>query len=218
MRTHQLTRPVVASCRRGAERRSWLAAVALAITVLGASACGGEDEPAVSAPPRAAPAAESPAAPVAPSPAATVPVTDPALLARTNPANGMVDYRWTGPVPTLFNEAPMLKALVELGELPQVKERLPKDPIVIPPNEAIGKYGGTWRRVYLWDGDHAAVVTGGLQRRNGDGQSLVNEMASSWEITSGGRAVTIRLHAGINRNSPYHPAGVPNRMLLVDGW
>jgi len=21
-----------------------------------------------------------------------------------------------------------------------------------------------------------------------------------------------------NRNSPYHPAGVPNRMLLVDGW
>ena len=22
----------------------------------------------------------------------------------------------------------------------------------------------------------------------------------------------------INRNSPYHPAGVPNRMLLVDGW
>ena len=112
-----------------------------------------------------------------------MPVTDPALLARTD-ANGMVDYRWTGPVPTRFTEAPMLTALVATGELPQVKERLPDDPIVIPPSQAIGRYGGTWRRVYLWDGDHAAVVTGGLQRRNGDGQSLVNEMASSWKISA----------------------------------
>ena len=126
-----------------------------------------------------------------------VTVTDPALLARTSPTNGMVDYRWTGPAPTQFNEAPMLAALVASGELPPVKERLPDEPIVIPPNEAIGRYGGTWRRVYLWDGDHAAVMTGGLQRRNGDGQSLVNEMARSWEITDGGREVTIGLHSGI---------------------
>ena len=78
-----------------------------------------------------------------------------------------------------------------------MKERLPDEPIVIPPSEAIGRYGGTWRRVYLWDADHAAVMTGGLRRRNGDGQSLVNEMARSWEITDGGREVTIGLHSGI---------------------
>lgn len=44
-----------------------------------------------------------------------------------------------------YNEAPMLAALVEAGELPPVDERLPVNPLVVEPVEEIGQYGGTWR-------------------------------------------------------------------------
>ncbi len=45
-----------------------------------------------------------------------------------------------------FNEAPMLKEMVEMGLLPPVEERLPKEPFVAEPLEGkIGQYGGTVR-------------------------------------------------------------------------
>ncbi|GAB4429413.1 MAG: ABC transporter substrate-binding protein [Anaerolineae bacterium] len=56
-------------------------------------------------------------------------------------------------VPTTFQEAPMLAALVEKGELPPLEERLPKIPRVLPVYEKIGVYGGTWRRAYSGIGD-----------------------------------------------------------------
>ena len=44
-----------------------------------------------------------------------------------------------------FQEAPMLAALVEAGELPPLEERMPADPMVIVPLESVGTYGGTLR-------------------------------------------------------------------------
>jgi peptide/nickel transport system substrate-binding protein len=44
-----------------------------------------------------------------------------------------------------FNEAPSLVAKVEKGELPQVKERLPENPLVLRTLDKIGVYGGTLR-------------------------------------------------------------------------
>lgn len=41
-----------------------------------------------------------------------------------------------------FNEAPELAELVKSGALPPVAERLPAEPIVVKPEEAVGKYGG----------------------------------------------------------------------------
>ena len=161
--------------------------------------------PAPAAPAQAAAPAPAPA-PVAPPRAPTAPQTvvgapkpalsrtDPSLLAGTLPG-GMVDYQWTGPVPTTFNESPMLAELVRAGRLPAVDERLPDPPAVQPPNEAIGKYGGTWRRAYIWNGDHAGVGGGFLQQHNGDG-ILLNDMAETWEIADGGRSVTIGLRKG----------------------
>ena len=52
-----------------------------------------------------------------------------------------------------FNEAPMLKELVDAGELPPVEERLPEEPLVVEPIEAIGQYGGTWHRAFLGSTD-----------------------------------------------------------------
>ena len=42
-----------------------------------------------------------------------------------------------------YSEAPMLWELVKEGKLPPVEERLPSQPLVVEPVEAIGKYGGT---------------------------------------------------------------------------
>lgn len=43
---------------------------------------------------------------------------------------------------TSFQQAPMLDALVQSGELPPVEDRLPDDPLVRYPVERIGEYGG----------------------------------------------------------------------------
>ena len=42
------------------------------------------------------------------------------------------------------NQAPMLAAMVEAGELPPLAERLPEDVQTIDVYESIGQYGGTW--------------------------------------------------------------------------
>ncbi|HEY65443.1 MAG TPA: hypothetical protein G4O02_12830 [Caldilineae bacterium] len=57
------------------------------------------------------------------------------------------------PVPvevSKYNEAPMLAELVKQGKLPPVDERLPEDIDVVPVQESIGQYGGTWHAV-TWD-------------------------------------------------------------------
>ncbi len=48
----------------------------------------------------------------------------------------------------MHNEAPMLTALVDSGDLPPVEERIPSNPRVITPYNEIGEYGGTWRRAH----------------------------------------------------------------------
>ena len=44
-----------------------------------------------------------------------------------------------------FREAPSLASRVARGELPPLRQRLPRDPYVIEPAEGIGQYGGTLR-------------------------------------------------------------------------
>ncbi|SFK61201.1 peptide/nickel transport system substrate-binding protein, partial [Pseudovibrio ascidiaceicola] len=52
-----------------------------------------------------------------------------------------------------YNEAPMLKQLVEAGQLPPVEERLPKNPRVIPVYDSIGTYGGVMKRAFKGPSD-----------------------------------------------------------------
>ena len=47
----------------------------------------------------------------------------------------------------MYNEAPMLAAMVRAGELPPVDERLPSNPKVVEPYDSIGQYGGTLRMI-----------------------------------------------------------------------
>jgi len=56
-----------------------------------------------------------------------------------------------------FQEAPELAELVAAGELEPVEERLPEDPPVMRATEAVGEYGGTFRRAWLGPGDHWSI-------------------------------------------------------------
>ena len=48
-------------------------------------------------------------------------------------------------LPATFQESPSLASSVSDGSLPPVTERLPTNPLIVPMNERIGQYGGTWR-------------------------------------------------------------------------
>ena len=120
--------------------------------------------------------------------------TAPSLLAKKSP-NGLFSYKWTGPVPTKFNEAPMLAALVKAGKLPPVQDRLPDDPLVSPPTEAIGKYGGTWRKATLGSAMQMNIETSRLVRYDADGSGWMENLVKR-EVTNGGRVVTYTIRKG----------------------
>jgi peptide/nickel transport system substrate-binding protein len=51
-------------------------------------------------------------------------------------------------------EAPMLAQRVAAGELPPLDQRLPENPLVLEPIDALGRYGGTLR-LYMSPGDYS---------------------------------------------------------------
>ena len=64
--------------------------------------------------------------------------------------------RDTKAFPKTFNQAPMLAEQVKAGKLPALDKRLPEPSqlFVIKPLDAVGKYGGTWRRAFTGPADH----------------------------------------------------------------
>jgi peptide/nickel transport system substrate-binding protein len=86
--------------------------------------------------------------------------------------------------PSKYQEAPMLAALVEQGQLPPVEDRLPEEPKVQPVYEEIGKYGGTWRRGYKGVSDRW-----GPEKINGD-------YLLEWYQPEGG-GISVTPHAGL---------------------
>jgi peptide/nickel transport system substrate-binding protein len=110
--------------------------------------------------------------------------------------------------PKSFKEAPPLAALVKEGKLPPVKERIGEDPLVVKPLREIGKYGGTWRRGFtgpadFWNGyrccGHDKILFWDYT-----GNNVEPNLAKRWEITDGGRTITISLRRGM-KWSDGHP-------------
>lgn len=111
---------------------------------------------------------------------------------------------------TKFNEAPMLKKLVEKGELPPVEERLPADPVVVNPVEEIGQYGGTWNRVHNGEGMgwwKMINYVEPLVRWNREASDFEPNLARSWEWNEDATELTVHLVAGI-KWSDGHPLTV----------
>ena len=90
------------------------------------------------------------------------------------------------PVPAKYKEAPMLAELVKAGKLPPVDERLPKNPLVVPVLEAIGKYGGTMRRGFkgVSDGPRTVHSIKIASNRNG---ATASQVASGHQPVSQAR-------------------------------
>ncbi|MGI6208143.1 MAG: ABC transporter substrate-binding protein [Anaerolineae bacterium] len=158
-------------------RRRFLKVTGLATTTAVAAACAASPTTA----PATAPVAEEPtAAPTtAPTAASEAPATEPAAK---------------------YREAPDLAAKVAAGELPPVEERLPKEPMVVPVEEEIGQYGGTWYRAAVGPGDAWAagrLAYENLIRYAKDGNTIINNLAKDYEVNDEGTEFTFYLREGM---------------------
>ena len=128
--------------------------------------------------------------------AATVGVTDPLAIYAT-----LSEYeKATGNKIVSFSEAPMLAELVKQGKLPKVSERLPEEPLVISPLEAIGRYGGDLTVASLgpkqgWDAYPARVQ--GLLKLAPDMQTIVPNIAMAFDMSADKKHLTLQLRKGM---------------------
>jgi len=81
-------------------------------------------------------------------------------------------------------ESPMLTEQVEAGELPELAERLPADPMVIEPWQEPGRFGGTLNRATTGDDSmvtHWAFSHAGLLEWNWEGDGPMLSLAAEYE-------------------------------------
>ncbi len=203
----------------GISRRRLLRASAAGLASVAAAnllaACGGETAAATpttasGTAPGATPAARPTVAAGAPTTAAGGPTVATSMGAGDTKIGKNLIGKLEGPTiitdaaqfPKTFSEAPQLAELVKAGKLPPVAERVGQDPLVIKPLREIGKYGGTWRRGFTGPGDKF----NGWRTASGPdsplywdhtGEKVVPNIARAWEVTDGGRTVTLRLRRGM---------------------
>lgn len=105
------------------------------------------------------------------------------------------------PVPDEFGEAPMLAEQVRAGELPQVSERLPERPYVVPHNWLRpGKYGGSMRLIIRATDEPSNkeyMYGHSLLRWLNDCRDVGPGLAESWESNDDATEWTFRLRAGL---------------------
>lgn len=105
-------------------------------------------------------------------------------------------------------EAPMLRALVEAGELPPVEERLPEEPKVLDDFD-IGMYGGTWRGAHVgalvWANEFSGIAgKPNLLSFSMEDASVRPNIAAGWEYEGDGEALILHLREGL-KWSDGHP-------------
>ena len=101
----------------------------------------------------------------------------------------------------MYNEAPMLAALVESGDLPPVEERLPVNPLVVEPVESIGEYGGVWDRAFLGRNDFHAlgrlIYESTLRWPRNPADPIQPGLAESWTWNEDGTELTLVYREGL---------------------
>ncbi|AEH50257.1 ABC transporter substrate-binding protein [Pseudothermotoga thermarum] len=127
-------------------------------------------------------------------------------------------YKATGKRITQYKESPMLTELVKQGKLPPVEQRLPEEPLVIVPEEEVGQFGGTWRRVWKGLGDRWGIfklAEPHLVYWSADGGEFLPGLAKSWEILENGRIFIFHLRKGV-KWSDGHPYTVDDIIFWVE--
>ena len=92
-----------------------------------------------------------------------------------------------------YNEAPMLRRLVQQGELPPVHDRLPDEPLVVQPWDEIGRYGGE-ARVSVSISHHFKEPPLQLSR---DLTDVIPNVIRDWEYSPDGLSLTWYLRSGL---------------------
>jgi len=97
-----------------------------------------------------------------------------------------------------YQEAPMLAELVAAGELPSVDERLPVEPMVIEAISEVGNYCDTWRRCET-NPNHVSARLGAepLVAWARDAQTVIPNLAQSWDVNEEGTELTFHLRRGV---------------------
>ena len=100
-------------------------------------------------------------------------------------------------------EAPALAAKVKAGDLPPVQKRLPTDPLVVQPNEGIGRYGGDLHLRIAGDSyTNAATVYADagyehLVRWDPTFKKIIPNVATSYEVNADSTEYVFKLREGI---------------------
>ena len=99
-----------------------------------------------------------------------------------------------------YQEAPMLRELVEQGKLPPVEDRLPEQPAIVQPYEKIGVYGGQLRTLTSSPDnlDEAQYMNfEPLLRFASDSVTIVPNVVTHWEMAPDARSITLFLRKGM---------------------
>ncbi len=112
-----------------------------------------------------------------------------------------------------FRQSPALDELVAAGALPPVAERLPDDPVVVEPFDAIGRYGGT-ARLFL-AGESLINVPEGVLRPGPQMRLNLPNFAAKAEYLNGARTLRITLRPG-HKWSDGHPVTADDYAFWFD--
>jgi peptide/nickel transport system substrate-binding protein len=101
-----------------------------------------------------------------------------------------------------FKQSPMLDARVKSGELPPVKDRLPKDPPVCEPYSGTGKYGGTanlsgLRLEFNWSNLRMLTTRFAAGLLTPDGSKVVPYLIKGWKYSDDYKKLTLYLYEGM---------------------
>jgi peptide/nickel transport system substrate-binding protein len=100
-----------------------------------------------------------------------------------------------------FSESPLLSEKVKSGELPPVRERLPRTPVFLQPEERIGQYGGVWEAAMRPSNDHASFIRTigyeNLVRWNKAWTGIEPNLARSYSVSADAREYTFFLREGL---------------------
>ncbi len=106
----------------------------------------------------------------------------------------------------IYRESPLSAELVSKGELPALAQRLPDNPMLIKPEDRIGRFGGTWRMAMVKvENNLFQRVIGyeGLVRWDKAWTRVIPNVAQSYTASPDSKTFTFQLRRGLKWSDGY---------------
>ncbi|HLP08552.1 MAG TPA: ABC transporter substrate-binding protein [Opitutaceae bacterium] len=101
---------------------------------------------------------------------------------------------------SVYREAPEFAQLVAAGKLPPVEQRLPRNPMLVEPEQQLGTYGGVWHLAMVGDERlfmRRVMAYENLVRWDRDWTRVIPNVAQSFEASADARTFTFKLREGM---------------------